>query len=214
MKVLSLISQKGGVGRSSLSAHLAVAFEEIGLFTVVIDLDNQGSAQRWSDSREADAPTVVSGVASRLQSMLETTRKAGVKLVIVDTPPYSSELSLSAASVADIVAVPLRAAIFDLRSIGDTAELLKLSGKMAQTVAILNWVRHFGTRADEGERYAAALGMDVAPARIFDRVAFADALVSGMGITEFEPNGKAAEEMRALRDYLMQRLGLKKRGQS
>ena len=135
-------------------------------------------------------------------------------MAIVDTPPYSSELSLSAASVADLVLVPTKPLIFDLRSIADTAQILKLGRKLDKAVAVLNGVRPFGARGDEAEQYAKTLGIDVAPARISDRVAIADALVSGMGITEYEPQGKAAEEMRALRDYLAMRLGLKKRGRN
>jgi chromosome partitioning protein len=208
MKTLAVISQKGGAGKSLISAHLAVAFEEAGISTVIIDLDDQGSVTKWGESRVRETPVVVSAMPDRLAPMLARSKRAGVGLVVIDTPPYSSDTSLSAAGVADLVLVPTRPAIFDLRSIEDTAKILQVDGKIRKAVAVLNAVRHRGNIGDEAEVYAKQQGLEVAPARISDRVSFADALIAGQGITEYEPKGKAAGEMRALCTFLAKRLKL------
>ena len=178
MKTLALVSQKGGVGKSLLTAHLAVAFEEVGLNVVVIDLDDQGSVTKWGDTRRRDSPPVIGAMANRLPAMLATARKGGVDLVIVDTPPYSSNVSLTAIAMADLILVPTRPSIFDLRSIGDTAQILKLSHKLDKAVLVLNAVRPRGAIGNDAEAYAKEQAIEVAPVRITDRAAFADALIA------------------------------------
>jgi len=208
MKTLAMISQKGGAGKSTLAAHLAVAFEDLGIRTVIIDLDDQGSVTRWGESRTDKAPLVVSAVADRLPVMLKRCKGSGVGLVIIDTPPHTASVALSAASHADLIAVPTRPAIFDLRSIDDTQKVLTLAGAARRAAVVLNAVRTRGSIGDEAEVYAERLGLKVIPCRLGDRVAFADALIAGQGVTEYEPKGKAASELLALADCLARKLKL------
>jgi chromosome partitioning protein len=211
MKVLALVSQKGGAGKSLLSAHLAVAFEEIGVATVVIDLDRQASISQWGDSRDAEAPTVAAGRIDRLPVMLDKAREADIDLVILDTPPHSDKTALGAISAADLVVMPTRPAIFDLRSISDTVNILKLAKKQDQALIVLNALPPRGAIGDEAEAFAKQYGIKISPIRITDRIAFAYALSEGKGITEFEPKGKGAGEIRKLRKLLSDRLGMSAR---
>ena len=52
MKIISFISQKGGVGKTTLAIHLAVAFSADGLNVAILDLDPQASAAEWKDFRD------------------------------------------------------------------------------------------------------------------------------------------------------------------
>jgi chromosome partitioning protein len=210
MKVLALVSQKGGSGRSLLAVHLAVAMEDAGFYTVLIDLDAQGSAVTWGKLRGKDAPLVVAGVASHLPDMLTASRKAGVDLIIIDTPPYNSAIGSMAASAADLVLIPMRPAMFDADSIRGTANILKLARKTKRAIALLNAVKSEGPRSDEARKHMEALGIELAPGVILDRYAYIDALAAGKGVTEFEPNGRAADELRGLRKFLADRMKLKK----
>ena len=212
MKILALVSQKGGAGKSLVSAHLSVAFEQAGFATVVIDLDPQGSVTQWGDSREADAPTVVGGLVERLQVMLDTARQAKIAIAIIDTPPHTDKTALAAIRSADLVLVPTRPAIFDLRSIADTVKVLDLARCRRKAVVLLNAVPPRGSMGDEGEDAAKSYGLEVAPIRILDRASFTHALTVGRGVTEHEPKGKAAGEIRALMDFTRQRMGLKRKG--
>ena len=206
-----MASQKGGSGKSLLSAHLAVAFEEIGVATVVIDLDPQASISQWGDSRAADVPTVVTGKVERLQTMLDKARQAKMDLVILDTPPHSDKTAIGAMAAADLTLVPTRPAIFDLRSISDTISLLMLAQKRERAVIVLNAVPPRGVLGDEAEAFAGQYGIDISPIRIANRMPLAQALSHGKAITEFEPKGKGASEIRQLRKLLTERLGLSKR---
>ena len=74
MKTISIISQKGGAGKTTLALNLAGAAEALGWRTVVVDLDPQASAKGWHDHRNKEAPVVISAQASRLNDVLDTAR--------------------------------------------------------------------------------------------------------------------------------------------
>jgi chromosome partitioning protein len=141
--------------------------------------------------------------------MLTASRRGGVDLVIIDTPPYNSAIASTAASVADLVLVPMRPSIFDARSVSETAQILKLARKIKQAVAVLSAVKGDGPRVEDARERIEALDLELAPVVIFDRYPYADALVEGKGITEYEPNGRAAGELRKLRKFLADRMKLK-----
>ena len=88
MKVLVLASQKGGAGKTTLAAHLAVAATIDGAGpAVLIDTDPQGSLSAWWNSREADAPALASATLAELPAKLASLADAGFKLAVIDTPP-------------------------------------------------------------------------------------------------------------------------------
>ena len=101
MKIISVLSQKGGAGKTTLVVHLAVAASLDGKSTAVIDLDAQANAAEWGDSRDLDEPAVTSAQATRLPKILEAARGAGADLVIIDTPARSESTALAAAKCAD-----------------------------------------------------------------------------------------------------------------
>ncbi len=192
MKVITILSQKGGAGKTTLALHLAVAAEQNGRQTAVIDLDPQASAASWGDSRTADTPAIVSAQASRLGQILDAARSAGAALAIIDTAPHSESSALAAARAADLILIPCRPAILDLRAIGSTIDLAKLAGKPA--VVVLNMVPPRGSLAEDAAQAVAGYGVKVAPVHLGTRAAFQHSLTAGLTAQEYEPSGKAAEE--------------------
>jgi chromosome partitioning protein len=71
VKTISFISQKGGVGKTTLAIHLAVAFASDGLNVAILDLDPQASAAEWKDFREEEMPGVIAIPSSRLPKVLK-----------------------------------------------------------------------------------------------------------------------------------------------
>ena len=153
-------------------------------------------------------PTVAAGLVGRLPGMLGKAREAGIEPVIIDTPPHSDKTAVGAIAATDLVVVPTRPAIFDLRSIGDTIDLVRLARKEKQALILFNAVPSPGGILAEAEAFAKSYGVDIAPVRVTDRAALSHALIGGHGITEFEPKGKAAGEIRALCASLAARLEL------
>ncbi len=196
MKTIAIISQKGGAGKTTLALHLAVAAELDGQRAAVIDLDPQASAASWGDSREADTPAVVSAQAARLINVLEAAKEAGAKLAFIDTAPHSESSALAAARAADLVLIPCRPAILDLRAISNTVDLVKLAG--ANACIVLNAVPPRGTLADEAAEAVSGYGVNLLPVRVGQRAAFIHALTAGQTAQEYEPQGKAAAESKKL----------------
>jgi chromosome partitioning protein len=193
MKTIAMLSQKGGTGKTTLTLHLAVAAGRRGQTVAVIDLDPQASSAGWKDSRAADSPVVVAIPHSRLPQALETAKAAGASLALIDTAPHSEGAAMAAARAADLILIPCRAGILDLRAISTTAEVVKLTGKRA--FVVLNAVPPRATSMLADAREAVAVhGLEVAPVAVQQRAAFAHALTAGQTAEEYEPEGKAAEE--------------------
>jgi chromosome partitioning protein len=193
MQILAIISQKGGAGKTTLAVNLAVAAEREDVPTVIIDLDPQASAKTWHDLRGKDAPVVVSAQASRMSEVIEVARSNGAELVIIDTAPHSESGALGAARAADLVLIPCRPAILDLKAIGTSGDLAALAKKEA--VVVLNAVPHQGRLAEEAEEAVRSYGLSVAPVKLTQRAAYVHSLTAGQAALEFEPDGKAAREI-------------------
>ena len=197
MKVISLINQKGGVGKTTLALHLATAFYHHGRNTILIDLDPQSSASEWYDSREDEMPPVRSIQPSRLDKTIEQAREIETDLLLIDTAPHTEASSLAAARASDLVIIPCQPKIMDLRAMRRTADLIRLVKVPA--FVVLNGVPHQGSSAEEAkEAIESDIDLPVAPVRLGNRVAYDRALILGQTAQEFEPDGKAAQEVEAL----------------
>ncbi len=202
MRTVAILSQKGGTGKTTLTLNLAVAAERKGKSVAVIDLDPQASSAGWKDSRAGESPYVIALPYSRLSQALQAAQEGGAALALIDTAPHSESASLAAAKAADVVLIPCRAGILDLRAIGTTAELVKLAGKPAYVV--LNAMPPRATQVLADAREAVAVhGLTVAPVAIQQRAAYGHALTLGQTAQEYEPAGKAAEETAQLYDWLI-----------
>lgn len=196
MQIIAVISQKGGSGKTTLALHLAVAAAAAGKNAAIIDLDPQASAAKWSDRREAELPVVLSAHASRLPQEIERVKDAGCELLILDTAPHSDSAALDAAKHADMVLVPCRPAILDMEAISNTLDLVK--AKNTPVFVVMNAVAPQGQEAQEAADAIAQLDAPVCPVQLVTRVAFSRSLITGQTAQEFEPDGKAAQEITKL----------------
>ena len=198
MRVVSIVSQKGGAGKTTIAVNLAVAALASGVKGTIIDLDPQATAANWGDRRQTESPLIISAQAARLSQILKQIDETF--WVFIDTPPAISNTTMAAIKVADIVLVPSRAAIFDLDTLGATLDLVRMGQKEA--AIILNAVPHRGPDAEEARAVITTYGATIAPISLGHRAAFQHAATVGLGVTEYEPNGKAACEIRTLFDWL------------
>lgn len=196
MHTIAILSQKGGTGKTTLALNLAIAAEIAGHAAIVVDLDPQASAKGWHDHREAESPVVVSVQAARLSEALQTAKAHGAGIAVLDTAPHSESTALAAARAADLVLIPCRPGILDLRAIMTSADICQLA--KARATAVLNGVPPRGSIGEEASEAIAGYGLGVAPIRLGQRMAFVHSLTAGQGVLEYEPSGKAAQEVEAL----------------
>jgi chromosome partitioning protein len=205
MYTVAILSQKGGTGKTTLTLHLAVAAERTGHAAAVIDLDPQASAAGWKDSRGGETPVVVPVPSSRLPQALDAARSAGAAFTFIDTAPHASEVALAAAEAADLVLIPCRPGILDLRAIGTTARAIRLAGKPAYVVLNAMPPRAINVLAD-AKAAVAVHGLEVAPVAMQQRAAYAHSLTAGQSAQEYEALGKAADEISQLFAWLRREL--------
>jgi chromosome partitioning protein len=204
MRVLSLVSQKGGVGKTTLATALAVAAHRDGKRPVLIDLDPQASASFWMDTRQDDGLAVSAIPSSRLGHVLKAAAEAGAELAVIDTPPFAKDIAYEAAERADFVLVPTRPAVLDVMAMTRTIDLIKAFQK--QAAVVLTFCPPAGKEIDDTEVAVRALEAELCPVRIGTRIAYSRAQQSGLAAQELDPHGKAAAEIRDLYVYTYRHL--------
>lgn len=204
MKTLAIISQKGGVGKTTLATALAVLAEGEGRGTAVFDLDPQASAAFWKDMREAETPAVVAVPSARLKHMLKAAAEAGTDLAIIDTPPFAKDIAFEAAQAADFILIPTRPAVLDVMAMTKTLELVGHYGKPA--AVILTFCPPQGREVRDTIKTVEQLGATIAPVKIHQRVAYSRAQQTGLTAQELETDGKAAHELKQLWKFVRMQL--------
>lgn len=208
MKVLGLLARKGGAGKTTLAIHLAVMAQASGKRVLLVDIDPQRSSAGWWRARDAETPQLVETEPDKLRDILEAARADGIDLVVVDTRPSVEADAVQVAMLADVIVVPTRPAILDLRAILETLNIVKGSKKAHVVLNACPAPRGAieAPAATDARKALKAFGVPVAPTTISQRATFSHALVGGLAATEADPRGKAAGEMRALWRYVEKEL--------
>jgi chromosome partitioning protein len=166
----------------------------------LIDLDPQASAIKWADRRGEREPDVSTEPAARPEQAVKKASTAAYRLVMIDTAPNADQAALQAARAADLVFIPCRPSILDLDAIGATLELCTLAKRPGWVV--LNAAPIRSRVVDESAELIRGLGGTVCPVIVRERVAFRHGLLNGGTAQEYEPDGTATAEIRALMDEI------------
>ena len=205
MRTVALITQKGGSGKSTLSASLAVAAQGARERVFLIDMDPQKSLATWAQNRSDDNLGVEAIYSSKLPRVMETLAASQISLTIIDTPAGLTLGSEAAMRAADLVLIPVRPTVFDIWASEATRRRARELDK--DCVFVLNQcpIVQGSRRLQEGIAALEAMGGILQP-MITARVDYQEAIRRGLGPTELNPTGEAAEEMRQLWVSLRRRL--------
>ncbi len=205
MRTIAFVTQKGGSGKSTLASSLAVAAKDVGERVCVIDLDPQSSLLSWAKTREVDDIAVVAATAGKLPALLSALEKKGITLAIIDTPGADGAASTAAMREADLNIIPSRPSIFDLWASAQTRAALKTTN--SDFVFMLNQCppAQQSARVDNAVAALEELGGLISPL-VLARVDYQEAARHGLGVTEFNPHGAAAHEIRSLWASIKRRL--------
>ena len=213
MKTISILSQKGGSGKTTSTLALAGAAHAQGKTVVVLDIDPQAAATGWYAARKrSELPEglhVKPLQAVQLEEVLEVCRAQDVDLVLIDTPPQSDNPAVQAAQLSDLVLIVTKPSVMDLRAIQNTLRLAKVAD--VHPYLLLNSVKSVGTRHVEAAETMQHMGVDVLPVMLGDRVAFMDMLVDGRTPNEYDAGGSAAQESMALYEHVNMLSGVAKK---
>ena len=204
MQAISLCSQKGGSGKTTLTGHLAVqAARQGGGPVALIDCDPQGSLAAWWNSRESAQPAFVRTSLATLGADLQHLRENGFRYVFIDTPPAVSMPILRVMEQSDLVVIPTRPSPHDLRAVRATLDLAERAAK-----PVIFVVNGAAARARITSDAAVALSQHgtVAPGVVCHRIVMASSMIDGRTVMETDPEHRATGEIVALWGYLEDRL--------
>ena len=205
MFVITIASQKGGTGKSTLSCALAVAAEQAGLDTVLVDLDPQASAAKWADLRADEKPIVTTAQAPRLERILDAAREGGAELVIIDTAPHAADAALAASRCADLVLIPCRPSAPDLDAVGATIDIARIADRPA--VALINAAPVRNPLVEQAREAFEGYSTECAPVTVHQRITHVHAWTQGRTAAEIAPRAKAAIEISELFNWIRNRGG-------
>jgi len=209
-KVITVAQQKGGSGKTTVAAHLAVALSRLnGTTAALLDVDPQGSLGEWFEARERNLGERHTGMGFRTASGWGARREAialsrDYDIVVVDTPPKSDLEAKPAIEAASLVVVPIQPTPVDFWSSAATLKIVARESLPA--LLVLNRVPPKGRVTDQIIEAVLALDAAVAAARIGNRVAFAECMGAGSTVMETAPTSKGAEEFYAFAREISQRL--------
>ncbi len=208
MRTIAFLTQKGGAGKTTLAASLAVAAAAAGERVIALDLDPQGSLARWGQRRDATgAPNKVMVEPfecerlPRLHAILEGLADVGFTVAIFDTAGADSAAARLVTDATDLCLLPARPARLDVEATAATFRAVFLAKRKAAFVLNQCPSNYRSSRTSESAQDLTQLGVLAKP-MLSARMDFQDAIAAGLGVTEYAPQGRAAQEIDELWSWI------------
>ena len=207
MIVISVLNQKGGVGKTTLSVNLAAELaRRSGARVLLVDADPQGSALDWAAARTADP--LISVVGFPRPSIHKEIEQIGYGygFVVIYGPPRVTDLARSAIMAADLVLIPVQPSPYDIWAADEVVKLIEEANiyKSLKSAFVVNRkIANTALGRDVSEALA-AYSVPVLACTIGQRVIFAEAVAQGLAVFEVDPDGPAAQEIETLKNELME----------
>ncbi|CAB4139693.1 Soj ATPases involved in chromosome partitioning [uncultured Caudovirales phage] len=208
MKVIAVLQQKGGAGKTTISTHLARGLQISGKDVLLVDSDPQGSARDWAAVREDQPVTVVGIDRPTIERDLKNIAKKD--FVIIDGAPQAHDLAVSAMKAADFVLIPVQPSPYDIWATSDLVDLVKqrieiTEGKLKAAFVVSRAIRGTKISAEVNEALS-GYGLPILHTRIYQRIIYPTSASQGTTAIDQEPLSEAAKDMIALAEEMRQLL--------
>lgn len=205
--IIGVLSQKGGVGKTTIAVNLAATYAKSGLRVLLVDADPQGSALQWSAARDAEPLFSVVGMAkATLHKELPDIAK-DYQVVVIDGAPRVNELGRAAILASDIVLIPVQPSPYDIWAAAETVRLIQEAQQFKENLKGVFVINRKIANTAIGRDVTEALGqfetIPVLPTALHQRVIYAESAGQGLSVLEVDPKGEAAREIASLAKHLM-----------
>jgi chromosome partitioning protein len=116
--IISVLNQKGGTGKTTLSVNIARSMTIRGKKTILIDSDPQGSASCWHAKNEGNLLDLVVLSNSTFEKDVLKFKKF-YDVIIIDGISRTSNLTINAITSSDIILIPVQPSTYDVDSTKD-----------------------------------------------------------------------------------------------
>jgi chromosome partitioning protein len=203
MKIITIATQKGGAGKTTIATNLSVASAMCNKITLLIDADaRQQTSLEWFTKREnKENPMVIeAGDQKSLFKILDLAKLKKIDRVFIDTQGADAPLVNDAISRSDFCLMPCGSGGFDISAQRITAEVVKRLKKNASFIITKCPPR--GKETQETKSILSGLGFGSANQKISNLKAYKDAAICSLSVLEYEPLGKAANEIKELFNWM------------
>ena len=205
MKVISILNQKGGSGKTTIATHLARSLQLKGFSVLLVDSDPQGSCRDWAAVNEENPVPVVGIDRPTIERDLK--RIANKDYVIIDGAPQAADLAISAIKASDVIIIPVQPSPYDIWATSDLVDLVKqriemTDGTLKAAFVVSRTIK--GTKI--GKEISTALAdydLPVLKTNIIQRVIYPTSASKGSSVLDDEPNGEASKEILNLTNEIM-----------
>ena len=202
--VIAFLNLKGGVGKTTLSVHVAWELARTGADVLLLDADPQASASEWAGLREATPYTVMACTRPNLHAEVARVRDR-FDHIVIDGPPRGDRIVKACVIAADLVVVPIEPSGLSARAADRIVELLAEAAIYRPALQARFVVNRRKARTVLGrEMRHLATGLPVLATEIRDRIAFAKAMTYGDVLQEVDARHPGAVEIAGLTDELLQ----------
>src|SRR5215467_3497666 len=195
LRVVTLASLKGGVGKTTLAGALAVRAAEESRRVALLDLDPQESLASWWTRRGKVKNPKLFEVDATAEA-IELLVSEGWQWVFIDTGPARIDLIEPGIAVADLVLIPMRPSALDIEQAAICVDLCETHGK--PHAFVLNHAPAGTKLTKTSTQFVKQNGSIVVNAPITYRQAYMAAATVGKSGPEVEKNGVARREIEAL----------------
>src|SRR5688572_16127247 len=105
--IVSLINQKGGVGKTTLAINLAYCFKKHGHSVLLVDSDPQGSARNWHAQNEGAKLDIIGLDRPTIDQDLKNLR-FDHEWIFIDGVPQTSVMAAKTVKCSDVVLIPVQ----------------------------------------------------------------------------------------------------------
>ena len=204
-KVISILNQKGGVGKTTLAVHLATALARKKRRVLLIDADPQGSALDWAAARHGEPLFPVTGLPKPSIHKELPALGNNYEIVIIDGPPRVYDVARSAVMASDLVLVPVQPSPYDVWAAKEIMDLLTEAAVYKPALQKAFVINRKIANTAIGRDVVEALStypIPVLESSICQRVAFAESATKGLTVYEIDPEMLASQEMSQLADEI------------
>lgn len=205
--IISLLNQKGGVGKTTLAVHLATALGKLGARVLMVDADPQGSGLDWSASRTGDSLFPVIGLPKPTIHRELPTLAADYNHVVIDGPPRVYDVARSAIMASELVLIPVQPSPYDVWAAKEIVDLLSEATAFKENLKRAFVINRKIVNTAIGRDVAEALAeydLPVLKAEICQRVSFAESAAQGRTVLETDPESIASREINALVEEVLE----------